>query len=304
MLTNLKRVLKYAFYDFYRNKGISIAAIFILASFTLLTTGIFLARGAGIFLIKTIEDKIDVMAYFKEEISEEDILSAKDEIIRLVPEIKKIQYVSKKEALNNFTQKHKENDILLVALEEAGGNPFLPSLNIITAGEVEQYEEINEILHNEKFGEMIEKIDFSQKKNTIEKVFSITRAINRLGIGLGLTLAIIAAFVVFSAVKLAVENKRDEINTMKIVGSPHWFIRAPFVAQGFIFGFISFAVCLAITLIGVYFIAPRLSIVLSGFNLFNYFVSNFWILTLIQLGLVSFVAIISSLAAVNKCLKS
>lgn len=303
MLVNFKRILKYAFADFYRNKGISVAAVFVLTSFTMLITGLFLVRGAGVFLVQTIESKIDVTAYFKEEVPEEDILNAKSEIMRLVSEIKEVRYISKEDALNDFTQKHKDNDVLLVALAEAGGNPFLPSLNITTGGEVGQYEKIDEILQSGEFGGLIEKIDFSQKKDTIQKVFSIIGSVNRFGIGLGAVLALIAAFVVFSTVKLAVENSRDEINTMKIVGAPHWFIKAPFVAQGAIFGFISLIVCLIIALLSAYFIAPRLAIVMPGFNLFGYLVSNFWIIVLIQLGFGAGLAIISSLIAVNRCLK-
>src|SRR3989344_720896 len=128
MLTNLKRVFNFAFVDFYRNKGRAVAAIFVLSITMLLATGIFFMRGASKFLISSIENKIDIAAYFKPETSEDDILRAKDEILVLSPDIKNIEYISKDEALADFNERHKGNDAFARALEQVGENPFLPSL--------------------------------------------------------------------------------------------------------------------------------------------------------------------------------
>ncbi len=303
MFTNLKRVFNFAIVDFYRNKGISVAAIFVLTITILLFTGLFLTHGISSHLILTIQNKIDITAYFKENVSEQDILDVKNQILKISPDIKNIQYISKEEALNKFTKKHKDNEVFSRALKEVGNSPFLPSLNITTSGSSSLYEEVSNILQQDQFSSLIEKIDFSQKKDIIEKVFSITSNINKFGLGLGIIFILVAVLVVFNTIKLVIDRSKEEISTMRIVGASSWFIRAPFVIEGAIFGFVSFVICFLITLLLVYFLLPGLASIMPGFNLFDYFTANFWIIIFMQLLSGTGLGAIFSYIAVKKYLR-
>ncbi|MEK7664629.1 MAG: permease-like cell division protein FtsX [Patescibacteria group bacterium] len=283
MLTNFKRIFKFAINDFSRNKGISVAAVFVLIVTIMLATSLLFFQAATNFLILQIQEKIDITAYFREDVEEEDILKARDEILKISPDIKNVEYVSKDQAMQIFTENHKNDDVFLKALEEVGTNPFLPSLNIKTSGDPAQYQEIANILQASEFGEIIDRVDFSQKKNTIEKIFSITSNVNNSGLLLSLILVIVAVLVVFSTIKLAIDGSKEEIGTMKIVGASNWFIRGPFIVQGAIYGFLAFLVCILISFLLTYFINQKLEAVLPGFNIFNYFLNNFWFFALIQL---------------------
>src|SRR3989344_2329773 len=232
MLANFKRILNFALTDFFRHKGMSVAAIFVLTITILLVTSLFMLRGASNYLIETVRNKIDITAYFKEDAQEQEILNVKEELLKEIPSIKNVQYVSKENALADFNEKHQDDSVIADALVEVGGNPFLPSLNITTNGQPAEYETIANILQRDQFSGLIEKVDFSEKKDTIEKVFSITRSINQFGIIVGAILFLVALMVVFNTIKLIIENSKEEINTMRIVGASSWFIKAPFIAQG------------------------------------------------------------------------
>lgn len=303
MFANTTRIIKFAFQDFARNKGISIAAIFVLIVTIMLVTGLFFFQGMASYLTSEIQNKIDITAYFKEDIPEQDILNVKSEILKISPDIKNIEYVSQEQALLIFNEKHRDNPVLSKALEQVGNNPFLPSLNIITNGDPEQYEQIAEILQTSDFGKLIDKVDFSQKKDTIEKVYSITTNINRYGILMGFILILVAVLVVFNTIKLAVDSSKEEISTMRIVGASDWFIRGPFIIQGAIYGCIAFIFCILISGISAYLLSPKLGVIMPGFNIFDYFLTNLWILILIQLGFGVAVGIISSLIVVRKYLE-
>lgn len=303
MLTNLKRVFHLALTDFYRNKGISLAAIVVLTITIILVTGLFFIHGASNFLILTVKDKIDITAYFKADTLEQDILNARDEILKDVPSIKSVEYVSREEALENFTKKHANEPIFSRALLEIGGNPFLPSLNIATNEDPGQYEHISKVLQGEKFSTLIEKVDFSQKKDTIEKVFSITSNINKVGWALGGILIFVVILVVFNTIKLVIQSSKEEINTMRIVGASNWFIRAPFIIEGGIFGFIAFLFCLCATFMLVYFLSPGAKVLMPGFNLLDYFLSNFWLIILIQFAFGVGLGVLSSFIVVRRYLK-
>lgn len=302
MFTNFKRAFNFALVDFYRNKGLSLSAIFVLTITILLFTSLFFVHGISNFLILTIQNKIDIAAYFKEGVLEEDILDIKNQISKISSDIKNIQYVSKEDALKEFTEKHKNSSVISRALTEVGDNPFLPSLNITTNGSPSLYEQVSNILQQDQFSNFIEKVDFAQKKDTIEKVFSITSNINKFGFGLGIILVLVAISVFFNTIKLVIDRSKEEISTMRIVGASSWFIRTPFIIEGAIFGFISFAICFLVTIFSVYFLSSGLSSMMPGFNLFNYFTSNFLTVVFIQLLFGIGLGVIFSSIAVKKYL--
>ena len=113
--------------------------------------------------ILQVQNKIDITAYFKGDALEEDILQVKDQIIQLSLDIKNVEYVSKEQALNTFSQKHQDNTVFSNALSEVGENPFLPSLNITTTGDVLLYQQVTTMLQGEQFSGLIDSVDFSDK---------------------------------------------------------------------------------------------------------------------------------------------
>jgi len=303
MLTNFKRVLGFAIKDFTRNKGISVAAVFVLIVTIMLVTGlVFFHKTVG-YLTSQLQNKIDITAYFKDNAQEEDILSVKEEILKISPNIKNIEYISKDKALAIFNGKHQDNAVMARALQEVGSNPFLPSLNITTNGDPSQYEVISNVLENSDFSKLVDKVDFLQKKDTIEKIYSITSSINIFGLLLGAILVAVAVLVVFNTIKLTIENSKEEISTMRVVGASDWFIRGPFVIQGMLYGIFAFLICILITVLATYFLSPYISAVLPGFNIFIYFLTNWWIFVLIQLGFGIAVGAISALVVVKRYLE-
>ncbi len=302
MLNQIVRILKFSWNDFWRNKSGNLTAVFVLAITIFLVANLFIFQGITQFLIKEIQERIDVAVYFKADANEEDILKTRDELLKFSNEIKKVQYVSKEEALQKFTEKHKDNPYFMKALEEVGQNPLLASLDVKTESPF-YYEEVSKFLEASQFSNIIEKIDYSQKKTTIDKVFSLTSNINKFGIIISGVLILIAILVVFNTIKLTLNNSRDEIGTMKLVGASNWFIRGPFIIQGAICGLIACLICLGVLAVATYFLSSKLDVVLPGFNIFDYFVSNFWILVLIQVGFGVGLGVISSAIAIRTHLK-
>ncbi|MDP3882478.1 MAG: permease-like cell division protein FtsX [Candidatus Staskawiczbacteria bacterium] len=302
MFTSFTRVIKFAINNFGRNKGISIATTFILVVAIMLATGLFFFQGATSYLTAEIRNKIDITAYFVEGTAEEDILAVKDEITKMSPNITSIEYVSREQAFASFSEKHQDNAVLQRALQEVGDNPFLPSLNITTNGEPAQYAEISSALETSVFSNLIYKVDYTQKKDTIEKIYSITSNINRYGFAIGIILIILSILVVFNTIKLAIDSSKEEISTMRIVGASDWFVRGPFIMEGVIYGIVAFLVCIALTGLFAYFLSPKISIVMPGFDLYSYFLTNLWIFVLIQLLFGVGVGVVSSFIVVKKYL--
>ena len=94
MIATIRRILKAGWINFYRNSGLSIATVFVLAMTISLVTSLFLLQGTTHFLTDLLEKKVDISVYFKDDSQEEDILKVKDKLVQL-PEVKGVDYISK-----------------------------------------------------------------------------------------------------------------------------------------------------------------------------------------------------------------
>jgi len=178
----------------------------------------------------------------------------------------------------------------------------LASLNI-KAGQADQYAAIANFLEKAPFKNLIQKTDYYQRKLVIEKIFSVTSAINHTGVVLSLILVIIAFLVAFNQIRLAISNSKEEIFIQRLVGASNWFIRGPFLIQGVISGFFAALITLLIFIPLVYFLSPKMEVFFPGLNLFSYFAGNFFLIFLIQILIGIGVGVISSIIAIRKYLE-
>ena len=301
MLVLLKRIIRSGWLNFSRNSGLSLATIFIMVMTISLVTSLFLFRDITQFLISGLQEKVDISVYFKEAAPEEDILLFGEEI-KKNPEVKNVEYVSREAALESFTQRYKDNQVIMESLGEVG-NPLLASLNI-KAREASQYMTVANFLETSSYKNLIDKVDYYQRKPVIERIFSITSAINKTGISFSLILAIVAILVAFNTIRLAIYNSKEEISFMRLVGASDWFIRGPFLVQGAISGFAAAIITLLIFTGALFFLGPKLEILFLGLNIFNSFTGNLGILFLIQIFTGVGLGVVSSIIAVRKYLKA
>jgi cell division transport system permease protein len=298
MILELKRTIKYGLKTITRDGEIFLTSVSILFIAISLISFLFIFRKASQFLISSLKEKADISVYFKEDTPEEEILKIKEEILKN-PEFK-VDFVSKEEALKEFEKRHKENPILTEALKEIGENPFLASLSI-KAKESGKYEELLSFLKEKE--EIIEKIDYSERKPLIEKIFSLSTNLEKGGILISLVLILISVFVVFNTTRLSINNFKEEISIQRLVGASNWFIRGPFLVQGIFAGILSALLSFLIAFLFCYFLSPKLSLLFEGLNLFEIFSSNLAPLILIQFFAGILLGTIPTLIAIRRFLK-
>lgn len=301
MITLIKRTLKSGWKNFSREKSLVVANIFILVLAISTLTSLFILRDASQFLISSIEEKVDISVYFKLEVPEDEILKVKDDVAK-IPEVKEVKYISQEEALTSFTNKHKDDLVLMQSLEEVGVNPFSASLNI-RAFEASQYQAIVNFFDSSTLTNLVEKVDYYKRKPVIDKIFTFVSSMNMLGIVFSLLLIIIAVSIAFNTIRLAIYSSREEIKIQRLVGASNWFIRGPFLVQGAICGFFAFLICLALFSLLAWIFGSKTEFLFPGFNLLTFFFVNFWTIVFIQLASGVGLGVVSSLFAVRKHLK-
>ena len=302
MLTSFKRIIKTGWKGFSRNIGLSIATILIMVVVISLATLLFLLNPASKILISGLQEKVDISVYFGEDVLPGDIWEVESEISR-IPEVKDVEYVSREQALEKFIEKHRDDPVLMESLTEVGYNPFLASLNI-KAWQVSQYEQVTNFLETGPFRNLIDKVDYHQRKPVIEKVFSITSGINKVGIFFSIIFGVIAILVAFNTIRIAIYNSSEEISIMRLVGASNWFVRGPFLIQGAIVGFIATLITITITFGICYGLDSKIRVIAPEISIFSLFLSNFWTLILIQFATGIGLSILSSFIAIRKYLRT
>ena len=220
--TKLRRVIRSGFFNFWRSGYVSLASILVMVV-TLGVIGSVLFVGAILNLtLEELRNKVDVNVYFIITAPEENILSLKGKIESL-PEVAKVEYIDREQALENFRARHENDQITLQALEELGDNPLGAVLNI-KAKEPSQYEALANFLNEENLlttGEerIIDKINYFENKTAIEKLTRIIDSAERLGFMVSLALVIVSILITFNTVRLAIYISREEISVMQLVGA-------------------------------------------------------------------------------------
>jgi cell division transport system permease protein len=304
---DIKRVSRYGLIGFFRNGFVSLASVLIM-TITLFVIATLLVSGAALqATLVGLTEKVDVNVYFITTAPEEKIADLKKSIEAL-PETALVTYVTREEALENFRERHKNDQLTLQALDELGDNPFGASL-AIRAKETSQYESISKFLESSPAsaetgdGHIIEKINFLQNKTTIDRLSDIISTSRKLGIIIALFLGIASILIAFNTIRLAIYTSRDEIGVMKLVGAEHWYVRGPFVISGVLYGFTAGMLVLIILYpLSLYLAAPSEKF-FGNFNTFDYFTSHFPLLFMTVIGTGILLGATSSYLAVHRYLR-
>ncbi len=301
MLITFTRVIKSGWRGFFRNFWVSCATVGTMIITLFVFTALLLLNYLGNNLIENLQEKVDISVYFNQDVAESDIVVVKQELAKF-PEVTKIDYISKDEALNQFKERHKNDPLILESLEELGENPLQAILNI-KAAKAGSYKNVTEFLENGKYKDLIDKINYRQNEAIITKVFEVSNAIKIAGIVLGLVLALIAVLVAFNTLRLAIYSSREEISVMRLVGASNWFIRGPFLLQGILSGVFAALINLIIFLGIAWKLSPIINGYLPGSELFAYYWVHILPIFLILLGIGIFLGVVSSFIAVRRYLK-
>ncbi|MBM4177397.1 FtsX-like permease family protein [Candidatus Gribaldobacteria bacterium] len=303
MFLTFKRVLKFGWQGFYRNKALSLQVVFILFVLVFTTTFLFLFNEFSSFLISETQEKVDISVYFKPATNESKVLEIKNQLEGLTHYVKKVDYISKEEAQNIFIEKHQDNATYLEALNQVEDNPFFSSLNI-SAFSPENYQYLADFFAQSPIVDLVEKISYNRNKEVIEKLFAVIANIKKAVLLLTIFFALLSALITFNTIKLSIFSLKREIATRKLVGADNWFIRGPFLAQAVLYVLSAWLIFNLIFLGLALFLNNQLKTLLLNFDLFSTLVIQKGIALLIsQFLFAMIVALISSWFAVRKYLK-
>lgn len=201
---------------------------------TLITIGIsMLVMGALILTLlnlvnigNTLASRIEIRAYMNDSVREERINEIRREIAT-IEGVERISFLDKDTALKDFIKKQ---GIFKDVIDILGDNPLPHSFIILledpgdagrVSGRIASIDGIEDVSYGEGYA---------------ERIIDMTRFTSVFSLVISLMLILAVAFVIGNIVRLKIYSRDREIEIMRLVGATDWFIRWPFLIEGFLIG--------------------------------------------------------------------
>ena len=141
-------------------------------------------------------------------------------------------------------------------------------------------------------------------KTAIEKIGGWVSFADRVGLVAGIVFVAISSLIIFNTIRMAIFNRREEIQMMKLIGADRSFIRGPFIVEAVMYGFIAAIIATGIGILGLY--GARNTLVSQGIAIdptieFVTVFAPFVLLAMILVG--GIIGVVSSLLATRRYLK-
>ena len=282
-----KRIFRAGFLDFWRNGFVSLASILVM-TVTLFVVGTTLF--AGVILnsaLIELRDKADMNVYFVTSATDDQISQLEGQV-KALPQVASVTYVSNDQALGSFRDRHKNDQLILQALDELGSNPLGASLNI-KAKDISQYDSIAQFLQQQiSSGQtsVIDKINYfdEQHHEALVRLENITTSSQQIGFMIIVLLILTSLAISFNTLRLAIYTTREEIHDMRLVGAGQFYIRAPFMVEGVLYGLISGLITLLLFYPLTYWLGGATENFFGGINVFTYYLTHFPLFFLVIVG--------------------
>jgi cell division transport system permease protein len=304
----VKRIFRAGVLDFWRNGFISFASILMMV-FTLFVIG--LALFSGFILQTTLQefrDKADLNVYFTTDApqAEMDALTTQ---IKALPQVASTQFISREEALAQFRERHKNDQLTLQALEELEDNP-LGAVLTVKAKDISQYEAIATFVRGqEALGaggvSIIDKINYydPQHQLALNRLNEITESARLVGPVIIVIFILMTVAISFNTLRLAIYSSREEISVMRLVGAGKGYIRAPFIVEGIMYGLIAGMITLLLFYPLTWWLGRSTEEFFGSVNVFSYYLANFPFFFLVIVGSGVILGAVASYLAVRRYLK-
>ncbi|RJS94344.1 permease-like cell division protein FtsX [Salinisphaera sp. Q1T1-3] len=213
---------------------------------TVLVIGIALALPTGLYiLVKNMDhlatnwhESVQISVYLNTDLSADQGASLAQRL-RDDADIDNTHFISAEQGLAEFKKASGFGD----ALDALGHNP-LPGVIQVTPRAAMPPAAVGELVDRLADTDHVAKAQLDQA--WLRRLSAILDLISRASWVIGLLLSAAVVFIVGNTIRLDIENRRQEIEVMKLLGAPDAFIRRPFLYSGLWYGLLGAVVALVV----------------------------------------------------------
>lgn len=205
----------------------TLMTVLVIAIALALPVGLYVMLKNAQYLSRDWDGTAQISLYLKLSVKEAEGKTLASKLNRRA-DIAKTQYISKKQALEEFKALSGFGDVLT----ELEDNP-LPAVIVV-------YPTARDLVKAEKLQQELDKlreVDSAQlDAQWVRRLHAILDLAERVVWALGLGLSLAVLLVVINTIRLAIESRRDEIVIVKLVGATDGFVQRPFLYTGLWYG--------------------------------------------------------------------
>lgn len=235
------RMCRYGVNNFSRNAWLTIAATAVMTITLLIVFMTMSARQVLVDTVSQIKEKVDMSIYLQADTTQEEADAVKTELMKL-SSVRKVSYVSAAQAREDNANNNKDNIDVLNAIKEATNK--LPSTLRINLNDINDTTQLDEFVKTNVV--LKAHIDpdrapsfAGERRDAIQNIGRWVGFAEKVGLAASAVFVVISSLIVFNTIRMAIFNRKEEIQMMKLIGADRSFIRGPFVVEAIVYGFIA-----------------------------------------------------------------
>lgn len=226
MIIYFKRAIK----DILDHRFLSSVTIVTIAIAILIASSFALFFVNANTIVNSWKKGIRIMVYLKSNSSEMKVADIKSKIEGMKG-VKKVEFISNKEALERLKNQMKRQSSLLDDLQE---NPLPDAFEVRLADDFQSQDKVETLAARLESLSQVDEVEYGQvwlgRFTNILNLFRLT------GYAMGALFFAATVLIVANTIRLVLYSRREEVEIMRLVGATDGFIRAPFYIEGLIQG--------------------------------------------------------------------
>ncbi len=227
--------------SFWRNGGVTVAAVLSIMLILMLGgTSLLLGHALG-QVLDGYKQRVSVISI---SVADGTPLSSVTDFmgdLRQRPDVTKVRFVSKEEELRRFASDPRNQQLL----QQLDSNP-VPAKIEVSVRHLSDVSTIDRLARGWRGADRTDPTDY--QGDFIANMVRLSNYLTIAGVALLAVLLLISVVIVMNTIRTAVYHRRHEIEVMKLVGATEWFVRRPFLIEGWMTGMIAAALALGVLL--------------------------------------------------------
>ncbi len=221
-------------------------------SVLLITASLALIESTNV-MQKKIKENVSINLFLKENLNSDETAGIKDELVKK-DYIKTIDYIGKDRAAEIFIKETGEDFRKLLDY-----NPLPASFTVTLNDKFVEEDSLDAIVASLSSINGVSDIGF--KDDFIYKLISILKSIKKYVFITTAVILFLSIYIVYSTVKLIINSRFEELETMKLVGAKLITIKLPVILNSMIVGVLAGAVSAGIFILFISFFADYISMI-------------------------------------------
>ncbi|MGB3008955.1 MAG: permease-like cell division protein FtsX, partial [Candidatus Saccharimonadales bacterium] len=241
------RMFRYGVNNFTRNAWLTTAATAVMTITLLIVFSTVVARTMLSDTVTDLRQNIKLAIFLKSDIDPADVVYLRDKL-KNDSNVKTVDFVSTEEGRKIYlAQNVNVNDKEQL---ETLADISIPAKFDITVLDPDKVDSIESLMKNDRtfrdnlFDES-RKLD-GDNRSAIKTISGWASTADRVGLFATIVFVAISTLIVFNTIRMAIFNRRDEIEMMKLIGADKNFIRGPFVVEAVMYGFFAAVIATAL----------------------------------------------------------